>query len=181
MVWGSTVYGPRDFCWFASFQRPWIWKSALWNTGYLTVSLRLCVSRQPLNAWTNFVYVRCLRVYPSCQSQSQIYVTTDGQSVSLSCNKAFNWGLRPDFLLLSDNCGFVDVGCPLWRKNGSVVYNCCWSSPAQSFVSPSSPGLMTIFCSLKFETPSTWRARTPYLCPPGTGWPRSSLFVASYD
>jgi hypothetical protein len=27
-----------------------------------------------------------------------------------------------------------------------------------------------IFC-LKFETPSTWRAWSPYLYPPGTGWP----------
>jgi hypothetical protein len=30
------------------------------------------------------------------QSQSQSYVTTDGQSASLSWNKAHNWGLRPD-------------------------------------------------------------------------------------
>jgi hypothetical protein len=29
-------------------------------------------------------------------SQSQSYITTDGQSVSLSWNKAPNWGLRPD-------------------------------------------------------------------------------------
>jgi hypothetical protein len=32
---------------------------------------------------------------PLCQSQS--YVTTDGQSASLSWNKAPIWGLRPDF------------------------------------------------------------------------------------
>jgi hypothetical protein len=45
-----------------------------------------------------------LRVYDSrllsydClnQSQSQNYVTTDGQSASLSWNKAPFWGLRPD-------------------------------------------------------------------------------------
>jgi hypothetical protein len=24
---------------------------------------------------------------------------------------------------------------------------------------------------LRFETPTTWRARSLYLCPPGTGWP----------
>jgi hypothetical protein len=28
-----------------------------------------------------------------------------------------------------------------------------------------------IFCCLIFETPSTWRARSPYLYPPGTGFP----------
>jgi hypothetical protein len=30
---------------------------------------------------------------------------------------------------------------------------------------------MTNFYSLRFETPPTWRARSPYLYPPGTGWP----------
>jgi hypothetical protein len=40
--------------------------------------------------------------------------------------------------------------------------------PAQSFLCPS---LMTTFYFLRFETPATWRARTPYLCRPGTGWP----------
>jgi hypothetical protein len=40
---------------------------------------------------------------------------------------------------------------------------------------------------LRFETPPTWRATSPYLYPPGTGWagytPRHwvSFFVASYD
>jgi hypothetical protein len=29
---------------------------------------------------------------------------------------------------------------------------------------------MTIFYCLRFETPSTWKARSPYLYPPGTGW-----------
>jgi hypothetical protein len=27
------------------------------------------------------------------------------------------------FLLLSDSCGFVDMGHPLWREDGSVFYN----------------------------------------------------------
>jgi hypothetical protein len=30
-------------------------------------------------------------------SESESYVTTDGQSASLSWNKALIWGLRPDF------------------------------------------------------------------------------------
>jgi hypothetical protein len=29
---------------------------------------------------------------------------------------------------------------------------------------------MTTFYCLRFETPPTWRARSPYLYPPGTGW-----------
>jgi hypothetical protein len=48
----------------------------------------------------------------------------------------------------------------LWREDGSVVYNCSGSSPAQSFPGPSPLGLVTIFYCLRFET---------------------FLFVASYD
>jgi hypothetical protein len=36
---------------------------------------------------------------------------------------------------------------------------------------------MTIFCCLRFETPPTCRARSPYLYPQALG----SLFMASYD
>jgi hypothetical protein len=31
-------------------------------------------------------------------------------------------------------------------------------------------GLMTTFYCLRFETPPTWRVRSPYLYPSGTGW-----------
>jgi hypothetical protein len=48
----------------------------------------------------------------------------------------------------------------LWREDGSVVYDCCWPSPAQSFSGWSPVGLATIFYCLRFET---------------------SLFVTSYD
>jgi hypothetical protein len=60
-------------------------------------------------------------------------------------------------------------------------------SPAQSYSGRSPVGLMTIFHCLRFETPPTWRARSPYLYitlknrlaqlyPQALG----SLFVASY-
>jgi hypothetical protein len=54
-----------------------------------------------------------------------------GQSILVSSTH-----LEPKtrFLLLSDSCGFVDVGRPLWREDGSVVYSCCWPSPAKSFL-----------------------------------------------
>jgi hypothetical protein len=60
---------------------------------------------------------------------------------------------------------------PLWREDESVVYNCCWSSPAQSFSGPSPAVPITTFYCLKFDTPLTWTARSPYLYPPGTGRP----------
>jgi hypothetical protein len=53
----------------------------------------------------------------------------------------------------------------------SVVYNCCWPSPPQSFLGPSPAGPITTFYCLRFETPQTWRTTSPYLYPPGTWWP----------
>jgi hypothetical protein len=69
-------------------------------------------------------------------------------------------GLTTRSWLLSDSCGFVDLGRPLWREDGSAVCNCYWPSPEQSFSGPSPVGLVAIFYCLRFET---------------------SLFAASYD
>jgi hypothetical protein len=91
-----------------------------------------------------------------------------GQCVLVSST---HLGLTISFWLLSDSCGFVHVGRFLWREDGSAAYNCCLSSPAQSSLGPSPAGLMAIFYCLGFETPPTWRARSPYLYPPRTGWP----------
>jgi hypothetical protein len=54
-------------------------------------------------------------------------------------------------------------------RGRSVVYSCCWASPAQSFSGPNPAGLMTIFYCLKFETSPTWRASFLYLFLPGRG------------
>jgi hypothetical protein len=83
--------------------------------------------------------------------ESESYITTDGQWASPSWDKAPIWGLRA-VLLVSNSCGFVDMRCFLWREGEFVVYNCCWTSPAQSFSSPSPLGLGTVFYCLRFET-----------------------------
>jgi hypothetical protein len=70
------------------------------------------------------------------------------------------FGAYDHILIIVYSCGFVDLGRPLWREAGSVVYNSCWSLPAQSFSGPSPLGLETIFYCLRFET---------------------SLFFSSYD
>jgi hypothetical protein len=92
-------------------------------------------------------------------SRVESYVTTDGPS-SLSLGIKHSPGAYDQILLLSDTCGFVDLGRCLWREDGSVVYNFCWPSPAQSFSGPSLVGLPTICYCLIFE---------------------ASLFVASCD
>jgi hypothetical protein len=48
-------------------------------------------------------------------------------------------------------------GARSWREDGSVVYNCFWSSSTQSFLGPSPAGLMTIFYCLRFEKPPTFQ------------------------
>jgi hypothetical protein len=88
---------------------------------------RLASSRLP--TWphsSTIVYSVLLCFY---ESESESYITTDGQSTSLSWKKAPIWSLWPD-LLLSDSCGVLDVVRSLWREDGSVVYICCWPSPA---------------------------------------------------
>jgi hypothetical protein len=92
------------------------------------------------------------------ETQSQSYVTTDGQSLSLGVEP--HLGLKTRSLLLFDSYGLVFMGRPLWRQDGSVFCICCWSLPAQSFSGPSPLGLATRFYCLRLET---------------------SLFVASYD
>jgi hypothetical protein len=50
---------------------------------------------------------------------------TDGESVSMSWYRAPLWDLRPDItsvgMLLSEICGLVSMGRPLWREDGSAV------------------------------------------------------------
>jgi hypothetical protein len=93
---------------------------------------------------------------------------------------------QDQFFLLSDRCGFVDVGRPLWRVEGSVIHNCFWSSSAQSFSGPSSTRLMTMFYSVRFESPQSGRPGPCIYIPqeqagpvisPGTGFPFHCLLL----
>jgi hypothetical protein len=103
------------------------------------------------------------------ESQFKVsHVTTEDQSGLVSRT---HLGQKTRFLLLSDICWFFYIRRPLWREDGSVVYNCYWSSPAQSFSGSSSAGFMIIFYCLRFETFPTWRARSPYLYPEEQGGP----------
>jgi hypothetical protein len=85
-------------------------------------------------------------------------------------------------------CGFLEVGRPLWREDGSVIYYCCcWASPAQSLSGLSLAGLNTLFhCSSFLDSPIledqvpvfiSLRNRVAQLYPQELG----SLFIASYN
>jgi hypothetical protein len=51
------------------------------------------------------------------------------------------------------------------KRDGSVLYSCCWPSPAQPFSDPSPAELMTIFYSRRLETPQVWRTTPPCTSP----------------
>jgi hypothetical protein len=62
-------------------------------------------------------------------------------------------------------------GCPLWREDGSVIYNFCWNSPAQLISARSPAGLITILYSLKFGDYPKLKVQVMYLYLPRTGRP----------
>jgi hypothetical protein len=87
------------------------------------------------------------------QSRTQSYITTDGQSASPSCCQAS--GTSDQFFpfplwLFLDSCGSADVGLPLWREVGFIVFSFCLSSPAQPFSDLSPTELMSKFYCLYF-------------------------------
>jgi hypothetical protein len=100
-------------------------------------------------------------------TRSQSYFTTGGLPPISSFWRQTPWDSQPAMVFQLNTC----CPSPYVREDGSVVQNCCWPSPAQSFSGPSPAVLMTILYCLRFETLPTWRARSPYLYPPGTGWP----------
>jgi hypothetical protein len=64
--------------------------------------------------------------------------------------------------------GFV-MGPPLWQEDGSVIYSCCWASPAV-FLRSESRGAHDHILLSQFGSPPAWRARFSYIFTPGTGW-----------
>jgi hypothetical protein len=73
-----------------------------------------------------------------------------------------------NFIFQPNICGYSTP----WREDGSAVYNCCWPSPTQSFSGKESCEAHGHILRLRFNTPPTWRARSLYLYPPWTEWPR---------
>jgi hypothetical protein len=72
------------------------------------------IGNPPCLSWWLLFRFKCYAtqgfLWPQSQSKSQSYVTTDGQSASLFLVSSIHLGLTARFLLLSDSCGFVDVG-----------------------------------------------------------------------
>jgi hypothetical protein len=131
------------------------------------VTLRLAVYRQSVSLGVKSLKTRDQKIFQlnSCgnspyvtpslrrrlvcllSSQSQSHVTTDGQSASLSWNKAFVWVLRPDFYYCQKVAGVLMWGAFLDEMTG-LSFTTEQHSTAQSFSGPSPVGLVTIFYCL---------------------------------
>jgi hypothetical protein len=86
----------------------------------------------------------------------QSYLTSDGQSVSLSWYQAIIWDPRQISLsqtFSSEMCGSLSMWRPLWREDGVLIYsyNCYWSLPALSHSGPSTAEHETLSCCLIWE------------------------------
>jgi hypothetical protein len=95
----------------------------------------------------------------SSKSQSQSCIATDGLSISTFWCRAPS-GAHDQIFIIVWQLRSCFCGAPSLTRGRVCICICCWSSPAQSFSSPSPMDLATIFYCLSFET---------------------SLFVASYD
>jgi hypothetical protein len=106
-----------------------------------------------------------VEVFELASTKSESYVTTDGQSASLSWNKASIWGLRPESVSLSDSCGFVDVGRS--EKRTSLSFTIASGPRQRSYFRVPWILLSQIrdfsFCSLLRLAGSRWRYSTPPL------------------
>jgi hypothetical protein len=115
-----------------------------------------------------FLTLAKLSVLTAASQKSKLYYDRQsvGQSVlpsdtHLGPATNFSHSLFDYFL---DSFGFVDLGRPLWREVGSVVFSCCWATPAQPFSALSPTGLISIVYCLSFWDSPAWG----YLFPLGT-------------
>jgi hypothetical protein len=120
----------------------------------------LCSRRCPLD---NTPQLNCQLSYSTISSQPPLQNSDDSLSESKSklcydrqsagqsvLEQSTPLGLMTRSWLLSDSCGFVDLGRPLWREDGSAGCNYYWPSPAQAFSGPSLIRLVAIFYCLRF-------------------------------
>jgi hypothetical protein len=90
------------------------------------------------------------------------------QSVNMSWYRVPLWDLRPDIISCQNvavwNLRSCIYGAPSLTR-GRVCNFRCNHSIVRVAQNPKS------YFTVSSETPPTWRAKFPYLYPPGTGWP----------
>jgi hypothetical protein len=99
-------------------------------------------------------------------SSRSSYIANDGNSGSSSLCRSPVWGPWPDFnfLCLTITFFLLHVRRPLWREDGSVI---CSAITHRLELRRTHNQISLSHLRLS----GTWRARSPYLYPPETGWP----------
>jgi hypothetical protein len=87
----------------------------------------------------------------NCQSESESYITTNGQSVSLSWNKAPIWGLRPDFYYCQTVAGLLIWDAHSDKKTG-LSFTITVGPRQHSHSTSKSQGTRDHIYCLRFET-----------------------------
>jgi hypothetical protein len=140
-LWREVVSVVYSRCWVSPAQS----FSGSSPAGFMTIVCSLKFEIPP--TWS----IRFLYLFPpgtgprhwvdqiNKSSQNQSFITTDGQSTTLSWCQAAMWDTQRSFFffhlkLCLDSCEFLIMGRPLWREDESVIYSCCWALPEQ-FVS----------------------------------------------
>jgi hypothetical protein len=103
-------------------------------------------------------------------SQSQSYVTTDSQLASLSWCQSPIWAPRPDFYYCQTVAGLLMWGAISDERMGlsfTVASGLHQHSHSRVWVLWDA----WLYFTVSDLRPPTWRVRSAYLYPPGTGWP----------
>jgi hypothetical protein len=110
--------------------------------------------------------IKCRFLAPKSKSKLYYDRQSVGQSVLVSDTQL---GPATNFFhsqFLFDSFGFIDVGRPLWREVGSVLFSFCRSSPAQHFSDLSPTGLMSIVYRFYFWDSLNQEGQVPVVISP---------------
>jgi hypothetical protein len=91
----------------SAFSICWAWLGSDLRDGHFFIS---AVRWLALHSWTHNLWILLRLNDWTLESGSESHVTTDGQSASLSWNKAPIWGLKPDFYYSQEVAGLLMWG-----------------------------------------------------------------------
>jgi hypothetical protein len=170
--WHRTPLGPmaiylfsvKTFVFFPSFVVPPLIKGRGWAFFYNWCSLTTPYSTRG-HIKVGDIYILYIIHKTESASESESYVTTDGQSASLSWYKAPIRGLRPNFFSFRNTEHVWQLrswfrGAPSLTRGRVCLLYVPLALASAVFLGPTPLGLATVSYCLRFET---------------------SLFVASYD
>jgi hypothetical protein len=134
----------------------------------------VCLTNLYEESLTNFGLISTTRIESESESESEPYVTTDGQSASLSWNKAPIWGLRPDFYYCQTVAGLLMWSALYDERMGLLFTNAAGPRQRSHFQVrvpwDSRPYFAVSDSRLPFLSPPTTRRATVEVFDPASIW-----------